>query len=52
MLYDETSGQIGTLWYEFTERDVMEITELEARSTARGGSGTAWLVQDTRSPYT
>lgn len=30
MLYDETSGQIGTLWYEFTERDVMEITEMDS----------------------
>jgi tetratricopeptide (TPR) repeat protein len=30
MLYDETSGQIGTMWYEFTERDVMEITEMDS----------------------
>jgi hypothetical protein len=30
MLYDDTSGQIGTMWYEFTERDVMEITEMDS----------------------
>ena len=30
MLYDETSGQIGTMWYEFTDRDVMEITEMDS----------------------
>jgi hypothetical protein len=29
MLYDERSGQIGTMWYEFTDRDVMEITEMD-----------------------
>ena len=30
MLYDETSGQIGTMWYEFTGPDVMEITEMDS----------------------
>lgn len=30
MLYDEVSGQIGTMWYEFTDRDVMEITEMDS----------------------
>lgn len=30
MLFDETSGQIGTMWYEFTDRDVMEITEMDS----------------------
>lgn len=30
MLYDETSGQIGTLWYEFVEDGVMEITEMDS----------------------
>lgn len=30
MLYDETSGQIGTMWYEFTGSDVMEITEMDS----------------------
>lgn len=30
MLYDDTSGQIGTMWYEFTERDMMEITEMDS----------------------
>jgi tetratricopeptide (TPR) repeat protein len=30
MLYDETSGQIGTMWYEFVEDGVMEITELDS----------------------
>lgn len=29
MLLDETSGQIGTMWYEFTDRDVMQITDLD-----------------------
>ena len=28
MLYDETSRQIGTIWYEFTGPDVMKITEM------------------------
>jgi tetratricopeptide (TPR) repeat protein len=30
MLYDETSGQIGTMWYEFVEDGVMEITEMDS----------------------
>ena len=30
MLYDETSGQIGTMWYEFTGPDAMEITEMDS----------------------
>jgi Flp pilus assembly protein TadD len=30
MLYDETSGQIGTMWYEFTGEGVMEITEMDS----------------------
>lgn len=30
MLYDETSGQIGTMWYEFTEAGVMHITEMDS----------------------
>ena len=30
MLYDETSGQIGTLWYEFTGEGVMEVTEMDS----------------------
>jgi tetratricopeptide (TPR) repeat protein len=29
MLYDETTGQIGTMWFEFTEQDVMQITEMD-----------------------
>ena len=29
MLFDETTGQVGTMWYEFTERDVMQITDLD-----------------------
>lgn len=29
MLLDATSGQIGTMWYEFTDRDVMRITDLD-----------------------
>lgn len=30
MLFDETSGQIGTMWYEFTEPGVMKITEMDS----------------------
>ncbi|MBA5865441.1 MAG: hypothetical protein GDA67_01960 [Nitrospira sp. CR1.3] len=30
MLYDEVSGQIGTMWYEFTGDGVMEITEMDS----------------------
>lgn len=30
MLYDETSGQTGTMWYEFTSEGVMEITEMDS----------------------
>lgn len=30
MLYDETSGQIGAMWYEFKDRGVMEITEMDS----------------------
>ena len=30
MLYDETSGQIGTMWYEFTDAETMEITEMDS----------------------
>lgn len=30
MLFDEASGQIGTMWYEFTGPDVMEITESDS----------------------
>jgi hypothetical protein len=30
MLYDETSGQIGTMWYEFTDNGMMEITEMDS----------------------
>jgi Flp pilus assembly protein TadD len=30
MLYDESSGQIGTMWYEFTGPDAMEITEMDS----------------------
>jgi tetratricopeptide (TPR) repeat protein len=30
MLYDEVSGQIGTMWYEFTGEGVMEITEMDS----------------------
>lgn len=30
MLYDETSGQIGTMWYEFTGEGMMEITEMDS----------------------
>jgi hypothetical protein len=30
MLFDETSGQIGTMWYEFQSQDVMEITEMDS----------------------
>jgi hypothetical protein len=30
MLYDETSGQIGTIWYEFTDGGVMDVTELDS----------------------
>ncbi|HEY6084196.1 MAG TPA: hypothetical protein VIU63_02305, partial [Nitrospira sp.] len=30
MLYDETSGQIGTMWYEFTGEGVMEIQEMDS----------------------
>lgn len=30
MLYNETSGQIGTMWYEFTDNGVMEITEMDS----------------------
>jgi len=29
MLLDETSGQIGTMWYEFADRDAMQITDLD-----------------------
>ncbi len=28
--YDQTPGQIGTMWYEFTGSDVMEITEMDS----------------------
>lgn len=34
MLYDEVSGQIGTMWYEFTGNGVMEITELDSTKYA------------------
>jgi len=30
MLYDETTGQIGTMWYEFTDDGTMEITEMDS----------------------
>jgi hypothetical protein len=30
MLYDETSGQILTMWYEFTDAETMEITEMDS----------------------
>jgi hypothetical protein len=30
MLYDLVSGQIGTMWYEFTNDGVMEITEMDS----------------------
>jgi hypothetical protein len=30
MLYDEVSGQIGTMWYEFNAEGVMEITEMDS----------------------
>jgi hypothetical protein len=30
MLYDEVSGQLGTMWYEFTGEGVMEITEMDS----------------------
>jgi hypothetical protein len=30
MLYDEASGQIGTMWYEFTDDGTMEITEMDS----------------------
>ncbi len=30
MLFDETSGQIGTMWYEFKGDGVMEITEMDS----------------------
>jgi len=30
MLFDETTGQIGTMWYEFTGEGVMEITEMDS----------------------
>lgn len=30
LLYDEVSGQIGTMWYEFTGDGVMEIQELDS----------------------
>jgi predicted Zn-dependent protease len=30
MLYDEVSGQIGTMWYEFTGEGVMEIQEMDS----------------------
>lgn len=33
-LYDETSGQIGTLWYEITGEGVMEITEMDSTKYA------------------
>jgi hypothetical protein len=29
MLFDETSGQVSTMWYEFTDRDVMQIIDLD-----------------------
>ncbi|MCE7978218.1 MAG: hypothetical protein DYH03_13995 [Nitrospira sp. NTP1] len=34
MLYDETSGQIGTMWYEFTDEGQMEITEMDSTKYA------------------
>lgn len=34
MLYDEVSGQIGTMWYEFTGDGVMEITEMDSTKYA------------------
>ena len=34
MLYDETSGQIGTMWYEFTGEGLMEITEMDSTKYA------------------
>ncbi|HEU4683522.1 MAG TPA: hypothetical protein VFS39_03360 [Nitrospira sp.] len=30
MLYDVTSGQIGTMWYEFVKDGVMEITQMDS----------------------
>ena len=30
MLYDIVSGQIGTMWYEFTDGGVMEVTEMDS----------------------
>ncbi|HEX2055323.1 MAG TPA: hypothetical protein VHF07_02445, partial [Nitrospiraceae bacterium] len=30
MLYDETSGEIGAIWYEFTDAETMEITEMDS----------------------
>lgn len=30
MLYDESTGQIGTMWYEFTGEGAMEITEMDS----------------------
>lgn len=29
MLYDDTSGQMGTMWFEFTDTNVMQITDLD-----------------------
>ena len=34
MLYDETSGQIGTMWYEFNGEGLMEITEMDSTKYA------------------
>ncbi|MEP7151376.1 MAG: tetratricopeptide repeat protein [Nitrospira sp.] len=34
MLYEETSGQIGTMWYEFTGEGLMEITEMDSTKYA------------------
>ena len=29
MLCDEREGQVRTMWYEFVDRDVMQITDLD-----------------------
>ncbi len=34
MLYDETTGQIGTMWYEFTGEGAMDITEMDSTKYA------------------
>ena len=30
MLYELVTGQIGTMWYEFTNDGVMKITEMDS----------------------